>query len=105
MADKRTKEDQVVVLIAKDRSGATTDYMLGRPNKEKIELAIKPIVVPDSILCSDGARSYCSFAKENNLTHYRTIISKGERVIGKQFHIQNVNIYMSITPTKLDGAI
>jgi transposase-like protein len=95
LADKRTKEDQVAVLIVKDRSGATTDYMLGRPNKEKIGLALKPIVAPDSILCSDGAHSYRSFAKENNLTHYRTITSKGERVIGKQFHIQNVNNYMS----------
>lgn len=68
---------------------------LGRPNKEKIGLALKPIVVPDSILCSDDAHSYRSFAKENNLTHYRTITCKGERVIGKQFHIQNVNNYMS----------
>lgn len=94
MGDKRKKEDQIAVLIVKDRSGGLTESMLGRPNKEKIGEALKPIVAPDSILCSDGAHSYKSFAKENGLTHYRTIVSQGTRVIGKQFHIQNVNNYM-----------
>ena len=94
MGDKRKKCDQIAVLIVKDRSGGLTECMLGRPNKEKIGEALKPIVAPDSILCSYGAHSYKSFAKENDLTHYRTITSQGTRVIGKQFHIQNVNNYM-----------
>ena len=94
MGDKRKKEDQIAVLIVKERSGGLTETMLGRPNKEKIGKALKPIINTDSILCSDGAHSYRSFAKENGLTHYRTIASKSQRVIGKQFHIQNVNNYM-----------
>lgn len=97
MGDKRKKDEQIAVLIVKDRSGGLTETMLGRPNKEKIGKALKPIVASDSILCSDGAQSYRSFARENGLTHYRTIESKGERVIGKQFHIQNVNNYMMRT--------
>ena len=97
MGDKRKKEDQIAVLIVKDRSGGLTETMLGRPNKEKIGAALKPIINSDSILCSDGAHSYRSFAKENGLTHYRIIASKSQRVIGKQFHIQNVNNYMMRT--------
>lgn len=97
MGDKRRKDEQIAVLIVKERSGGLTKAMLGRPNKEKIGKTLKSIVAPDSIICSDGAHSYRSFAKENGLTHYRTIASKGERVIGKQFHIQNVNNYMMRT--------
>jgi hypothetical protein len=41
------------------------------------------------------ARAYCSFVKEENIKRYHTIISKGVRVIGGQFHIQNINGYMS----------
>lgn len=97
MGDKRKKEDQIAVLIVKDRSGGLTETMLGRPNKEKIGRALKHIINADSILCSDCAHSYRSFAKENGLTHYHTIASKSQRVIGKQFHIQNVNNYMMRT--------
>ncbi|WP_440887828.1 IS1595 family transposase [Vibrio sp. WZ-1] len=97
MCDKRKKEDQTAVLTDKDSSGGLTETMLGRPTKEKIGEALKPIINTDSILCSDGAHSYRSFAKENGLTHYHTIASKSQRVIGKQPHIQNVNNYMMCT--------
>jgi hypothetical protein len=33
--------------------------------------------------------------KKKNIKRYHTIISKGVRVIGGQFHIQNINGYMS----------
>ncbi|MFA0309498.1 transposase [Vibrio splendidus] len=93
-ADKRKKEDQIPVLIIKDRSGAIVDAVLKRNSKKEIGAVLKPLITSDSILCSDGARAYKSIAKENGLTHYRSIASKNERVIGKQFHVQNVNNYM-----------
>lgn len=93
-ADKRKKEDQIPVLIIKDRSGGIVDAVLKRNSKKEISEVLQPLVTSDSILCSDGANAYKSFAKENDLTHYRMIASKNQRVIGKQFHIQNVNNYM-----------
>jgi len=61
----------------------------------KLQLALitTNVITSDSILCSDGVNVYKSIAKENGLTHYRSIASRKERVIGKQFHIQNVNNY------------
>ena len=70
------------------------DAVLKRNSKKEISEVLQPLVTSDSILCSDGANAYKSFAKENDLTHYRMIASKNQRVIGKQFHIQNVNNYM-----------
>jgi transposase-like protein len=95
MGDKRTLEDKVPVLIVVDRNGGLTDFVLEQHSSNDIHEAMRPIVNRDSILCSDGAHAYRSFAKEANIKHYRTIVSKGERVIGGQFHIQNVNGYMS----------
>lgn len=91
--DKRTNEDKISVLIVKDRSGKTTDYVLGEHNNEAIIEKLKLIVNKDSILCSDGAHAYKNFAKMNDITHHRLIALDGNRVIGKEYHIQNVNGY------------
>lgn len=95
MGDKRTLKDKIPVLIVVDRNGGLTDFVLSGHTSNDIHKAMRPIVNNDSILCSDGAHAYRSFAKEVNIKHYRTIISRGERIIGGQFHIQNVNGYMS----------
>lgn len=95
MGDRRTVDDKIPVLIVVDRSGGLTDFVLEEHSSQEIHKAMRPIVNHDSILCSDGAHAYRSFAKEENIQHYRTIVSQGERVIGGQFHIQNVNGYMS----------
>ena len=83
------------MLIVVDRSGGLTDFVFEEHSSDEIQNAMRPIVNHDSILCSDGAHIYRSFAKAENIKHYRTIVSKGERVIVGQFHIQNVNGYMS----------
>ena len=61
----------------------------GTQKREKLE----PIVNKDSILCSDGAHAYKKFAKKHDITHHRLITLDGNRVIGKEYHIQNVNGY------------
>jgi transposase-like protein len=94
MGNAKEKGDRVPVLIVRDRSGGLTDFVLKSPCKEDVHSALKPIVNENSVLCSDGAMMYKSFAKENNIKHYRCIISQGTRVIKKTFHIQGVNGYM-----------
>ena len=49
----------------------------------------------DSVLCSDGYKSYIQFVQDNDLVHKRLNLSAGIRVIDKVFHIQNVNAYHS----------
>jgi hypothetical protein len=91
IGDKRKLEDKIPVLIMADRSGGLTEFVLEEHKGHDIHQAMRPIINHDSILCSDRAHAYRSFAKEMNIQHYRAIVSKGDRVIGGQLHIQNVN--------------
>jgi hypothetical protein len=81
----------IPVLIVKDRSGALTDCVLESQTKAEIYNVLTPIVNTESVLCTDGAMAYKSFAKEHGIKHYRNITSQGTRVIKRTYHIQNVN--------------
>lgn len=95
VGSKKLKEDRIPVLIVKDRSGGLTDFVLESPSKEEIHEALTPIVNAESVMCTDGASAYKTFAKEHGIKHYRNITSQGTRVIKRTYHIQNVNNYMS----------
>ncbi len=79
-------------------SGVTTSCARWRPIRlEKIDAetviaVLKPLVSPDSVLCSDGAGVYASFSKVQGVTHQVVRNRQGERVVGA-FHIQHVNGY------------
>jgi transposase-like protein len=90
---KKSKDEKIAVLLVKDRSGKTTEYVLEEHTNAAIIEKLEPIVTKDSILCSDGASAYKKFANENDITHHRLIALDNNRVIGKEFHIQNVNGY------------
>lgn len=87
-------DEQVPVLVLRDRSGATADAVLDSLKVAEIYRVLTPVVAKDTVLVSDGARAYASFATENGLGHEGLDASKGERRRGV-FHIQNVNAYHS----------
>ncbi len=91
--DKRTTEDKIAVFIVKDRSGTTTDYVHSEHNNEAITEKLEPIVDKDSILCSDGAHAHKNFPKKHDIKHHRLIALDKNRVIGGEYHIQNINDY------------
>ncbi len=95
LGDKRFEDLKIPILIAKDRSGGITDFVLTNNSKVEIHEALEPIVPDGTLLCTDGASAYRTFAKNRNIKHYRNISSQGTRVINKVFHIQNVNNYIS----------
>lgn len=88
-----TSDDQIPVLIVRDRHKATSDFILERIDSEHIKQVLEPLVDKDAILCTDGASVYRPFTRQQNITH-EVIYSKGPRVRGV-FHIQNVNAYDS----------
>lgn len=49
----------------------------------------------DSVLCSDGYKSYIALSEKNDLIHKRLDVAGGIKLIDKVFHIQNVNAYHS----------
>jgi len=85
--------DQIPVLVVRDRSGATADFILNKLDTAHVREALKPLVDPDAVLCTDGAAVYRSFAQAEGIAH-QSIATQGPRVRGA-FHIQNVNAYDS----------
>jgi hypothetical protein len=83
------------VLTVKGRNGQVCDFVLDELSKEQIQGRLKPIVDGDAVLCNDGASWYKTFAKQENIAHRRLITLDKQRVVGKEFHIQNVNSFIS----------
>lgn len=95
-ASKRgLSKEQVPVLVARDRSGGTADFILAADGKTNIVAALKPILASDTILCTDGSSVLAAAAKEIGVTHRPINVSAGQRVIAGVYHIQNVNAYDS----------
>lgn len=90
-----TGKDQVPVLIVRDRSGATADFMLDAIDKKAIEPPLRTVLEKDVIFCSDGAAVYRSVARSLGITHRPVNLAAGVRVIAGVYHIQNVNAYHS----------
>ena len=94
-ASKRgLSNEQVPVLIARDRNKATADEILPDRSAESISAALTPVIAKTAVLVSDGAPAYCAFASTANLAHVPLNLSAGERVKGI-YHIPNVNNYDS----------
>lgn len=94
-ASKRgLSREQVPVLVARDRSGATADFVLAVDDSAHIALALKPLVSDDLILCTDGSTAMAAAAKALGIEHHAINLSAGIRVDGP-WHVQNVNAYDS----------
>jgi transposase-like protein len=96
-ASKRgASDEQVPVLVLRARSGATADDVLESLKVAEIYRVLTPAVArdADTVLVSDGAPAYASFAFETGISHVGLRGRRGERRRGV-FHIQNVNAYQS----------
>lgn len=95
-ASKRgLSDEQIPVLICRDRTGNASDFVLARADKEHISEVLKPLLATDVILCSDSGKALCAAAREIGVTHRPINLAAGIRVIGKVYHVQNVNAYDS----------
>jgi transposase-like protein len=94
-ASKRgLSDEQVPVLIARDRNKATTDQILDDRSARSISAVLEPVVAKSAVLVSDGAHAYRAFANQASIPHVALNLSAGERSWGV-YHIQNVNNYDS----------
>jgi transposase-like protein len=94
VASKRgLSEEQIPVLVVRDRSTTTTDAVLPKANTAAVSAVLGPIVDPDAVLCSDSSAIYRGFAEAAQIAHTPVNLSAGIRVIDHAFHIQNVNAY------------
>ena len=89
---KNRGEDLMPVLVARDRSGASADFLLEAVSKKCLSEVLRPRVKADAILCTDGSAAMAATAKEMGVHHEAVNLSAGERVRGP-WHIQNANSY------------
>ena len=86
--------EQVAVLVARDRAGATMDYILPAINGTALSAALKPVLAKDVVLCTDGSKALAAAARDLGVEHHAVNLSAGIRVDGA-WHVQNVNAYHS----------
>ena len=87
-------DEQVPVLIARDRNKATTDEILPDRSERSITAVLEPVVDKAAVLVSDGAHSTRAFADHFGIAHIALNLSAGQHSWGI-YHIQNVNNYGS----------
>lgn len=90
-----TGKDQIPVMVVRDREGHTADFKLTRLDANHVREALMSLIDQESVLCSDGAAVYASFARTQGITHQVVHARPGQRVRQGAFHIQNVNAYHS----------
>ena len=88
--------EHVCILVARDRSGNTVDFVTGRGPVTAIQLKehLRPVLSPDTLLVTDANKAYQAFAQQQDISHQYVNVSAGERVRGA-VHVQNVNGYHS----------
>lgn len=91
-AKRGLSEEQEPVLVVRDRSGATADFILERADKAHTTATLGPVLAADAVLCTDGGGALAAAARQLGVEHHALNISKGSRVQGA-WHIQNVNAY------------
>ena len=84
--------DLIPILVARDRSGATADFLLDADSKACLSQALGPRIRRDAILCTDGSAAMAATAHDMGVQHEALKLGAGERVRGP-WHIQNVNAY------------
>ena len=66
---------------------------MGRITATQIDNVIGNYIAPNTLLVSDSAKNYLSFAKLKRLEHKQVNTSKKQYVIEKLYHVQHVNEY------------
>ncbi|WP_439886126.1 IS1595 family transposase [Pseudomonas sp. MBLB4123] len=90
-----TGKDQIPVMVVRDREGHTADFKLAKLDAHHVREALMPLIDQESVLCTDGAAVYASFARVQGITHQVVHARPGQRVRQGAFHLQNVNAYHS----------
>jgi len=86
--------EQVPVLIARDRSGGTANFVLEATTAAIIGATLKPILPNDTVLCTDGSSTLAAVARDLGVEHHAINVSAGLRVSGA-WHVQNINAFDS----------
>ncbi len=85
--------EQIAVLVARDRSGRTTDAVLARHDRASITDALGGLVTAANQLCCDGGKPIVGFARKAEIPCCILPRPGGPMPGAPEFHINNVNAY------------
>lgn len=81
-AKRGLSREQIPVLMARDRSGVTADFVLTHTRKAALMVLLKPLLPADTVVCSDNAGSTSNAAKELGLEHRAVLGSTRKHTTG-----------------------
>jgi len=94
-AKRGLSAEQIPVIVARDREGATTDAVLPRLNRVSIAAALGGVVTSANQFCCDGGTAIVAFARRAAIpTHVLPMPGKPNPQ-APDFHLNNVNAYHS----------
>ena len=92
-AKRGISAEQIPVIVARDRQGATTDAVLPKLNRVSITAALGGIITSANEFCCDGGTAIVAFARRAGIpTHILPMPGKPNPQ-APDFHINNVNAY------------
>jgi transposase-like protein len=96
-ASKRgLSKEQVPVLVARSRGQQyTADRVMPAMNGKELVATLRPLVCPDTVVCSDGNSAYYAVSRELGVTLKMFSASKHGSPQNPSFHVQTVNSYHS----------
>jgi transposase-like protein len=95
-ASKRgLSSEQTPIVVARDRSGATTDAVLPRLDIASMTGALGHVITTGAVLCCDGGKAISGFARRARVKTHMLDAPGNPKPDAPQFHINNVNAYHS----------
>ena len=87
--------EQIPVLVARDRAGATIDAVLPKLDRVSVTAVLSGVVTPANQLCIDGGKAIAAFARVSGIVYHILPKPCGPRPGAPKLHINNVNAYHS----------
>ena len=85
--------EQIPVMVARDRTGATIDAVLRRLDAASITAALGPVIKKSAELCCDGGTAIKAFARRAKVTFHVLPAPGIPLPEAPELHINNVNAY------------
>ena len=86
-------QDNIPVLVARDRKGATFDAVLPQVDGASIGRALAGVVTQDNHLIGDGGRPIAAFARRAGIPFHAVLAPGKPAPQAPHLHINNVNAY------------
>jgi len=85
--------EQIPVIVARDRQGATTDAVLAKLNRVSIAAALDGVVTSANEFCCDGGTAIVAFARRAGIAAHVLPMPGKPNPKTPDFHLNNVNAY------------